>query len=103
MNYTTDFLRSFFEQGNWMVAALSGKRPIAYTSAIGYLKAQRIAQEINGIPSMACPELQEFARLNSIEIVYADPELRPKFEAKSDDEYMAEWAEVSGREFLGTP
>ena len=99
----TDFLRSLFEQGNWMVAALSGKIPIAYSSAAGYLDAERIARDTNGIPVMACDEVYEFARLYRIEIVYADPDSRPKFAPMSEQDYLAEWAEVSGRKFLGTP
>ena len=30
-------------------------------------------------------------------------ESRPEFVAKPGAEYMEEWVEVSGREFLGTP
>ncbi|MBI4162161.1 MAG: hypothetical protein HY513_00630 [Candidatus Aenigmarchaeota archaeon] len=99
----TDFLPSLFGQGNWMAAVLSGRKPIAYSSAIGYLKAERIARDTNGIPVMACPELYEFARLNHADIFYADQASWPEFEAKSENRYMQEWAEVSGREFLGTP
>lgn len=100
---TTDFLSSLFGQGDWRIAILSGRKPIVYSSAGGYLKAQRIAQDTNGIPVMACQELCEFARLNNTGIFYADSEARPKFVNRPEDEYMAEWAGFSGRDYLGTP
>jgi len=86
-----------------MIEVLSGKMPVVYSSATSYLDAERIAQDTNGIPVMDCPEVYEFARLNNTGILYADTNLRPKFVPMSNEEYMRDWAEVSGRDYLGTP